>query len=116
MLSKRVRQLAPSPTLSLDAKVKELQAAGRPIISLALGEPDFATPTKIKQAGITAINQNFTHYTATAGIPELRNAIVQKLARENQLTYSPSEVVIGVGTKQLLYHAFQVLCDKGDEV
>ncbi len=116
MISKRIQQLKPSPTLGLDAKVKKIQTAGIFVINLGLGEPDFVTPWHIRKAAITAIKEGFTHYTVTAGIHELREAICKKLSEENEIFYCPSEIAVGVGTKQLLYHAFQVLCEEGDEV
>ncbi len=116
MISKRIRQLKPSPTLSLDFKVKQLQAAGASVVNLGLGEPDFSTPIHVQKAAIAAIKAGFTHYTATAGIFELRKAICKKLLQENRISYHPSEIAVGVGSKQLLYNAFQVLCEKGDEV
>jgi aspartate aminotransferase len=115
-LSKRAQDLSPSPLLVLDGRVKQLQAAGKNIINLGLGEPDFPTPQPIKQAGISAIQEDFSHYTPTAGIQELREKIAQKLLTENQLAYDPSQIVVGVGCRQLLFNAFQVLCNKGDEV
>jgi len=116
MISNRIKNLQPSPTLSLDAKVKELQGKGIKIINLGLGEPDFFTPKNISDAGIQAINDGFTHYTATAGIAPLKEAIVDKFKNDNELTYALNEVVVGVGAKQLLYNAFQTLCNEGDEV
>jgi aspartate aminotransferase len=116
MVSKRIQKLQPSPTLSLDAQVKQLQSEGQHIINLGLGEPDFTTPLQIRKAAITAIENGFTHYTITAGILPLREAICKKLLEDNNVQYAPSEIVVGVGTKQLLYHAFQVLCNEGDEV
>ncbi len=115
MLSQRVRQLEPSPIFALDAKVKQIQAAGVPVISFCVGEPDFDTPESIRQAAIGAINEGFTHYTATPGILPLREAIAQKLQKENNINYSPAEIVVGTGSKQILYNAFQTLCDQGDE-
>lgn len=116
MLSQRIKLLAPSPTLGLDAKVKALQAAGTKILNLGVGEPDFPTPDTAKQGAITAIEKNFTHYTAVPGVIELRQAIAHKLATENNISYTPEEIVVGAGTKQLLFNAFQVLCNPGDEV
>lgn len=116
MLSKRILQLKPSATLSLDAKVKQLQEAGMSIINLTVGEPDFETPAPIKKAGIKAIKEGFTHYTPAAGIKELRQAIAEKFLKENKIFYQPSEIIIGIGAKQMLYSVFQVLCQKGDEV
>lgn len=116
MLSARIEKLEPSPTLSLDAKVKEMSGKGAKIINLGLGEPDFSTPNHVGNAAIEAIRTGFTHYTPAAGIPELRKAFAEKLKRENGLLYSPDEIVVGVGSKFLLYCVFQVLCDPGDEV
>lgn len=110
------RSFSVSPTLALDTKVKELQAQGLEVINLSLGEPDFATPDKIKLAAIKAIKNGYTHYTPTAGIKQLREAIARKLAKENHLNYRPSEIVVCVGSKQALFHAFFVLSRPGDEV
>lgn len=115
-LAKRIKQLAPSPTLALDAKVKELQAKGTSIINLTVGEPDFDTPINIKKAGINAIEQGFTHYTSSNGIVELREAIGEKLKRENNISFSSKEIIVSVGTKHLLYLSFLALCDENDEV
>lgn len=116
MLSARIQQLEPSPTLSLDAKVKELQKSGKTVINLGLGEPDFATPKNIGEAGISAIESGFTHYTPAAGIPELRITISEYLKKFNDLDYSPEEIVVGVGSKAILYNIFQTICNPGDEV
>ncbi len=109
-------KISPSPTLAIDARVKKMQSEGILVINLGLGEPDFTTPPIIKKAAIKAIKDGYTHYTQTAGIPALRKAICQKLLKENKIGYEPEQIVVGVGSKQLLYHAFQVLCEKGDEV
>ncbi|NLJ05958.1 MAG: pyridoxal phosphate-dependent aminotransferase [Exilispira sp.] len=116
MISKRITELKPSPTLVLDSRVKQLMFSGIPVLSLTLGEPDFVTPKHIAKAGIEAIKRGFTHYTQSAGIPELRQAICHKLIKENKIHYKPTEVIVGVGTKQLLASAFQVLCEKEIEV
>lgn len=116
MLSQKVLSLKPSPTISLDAKVKELEAQGVSIVNLGLGEPDFATPEHIAQTGIQAIQNGFTHYTAVGGIAELKNAIVHSLATTHRLTYAPSEIIVGVGSKAILYNIFQALCNPHDEV
>lgn len=112
----RIRNLTPSPTLALDAHVKQLIAQGIDVINLGLGEPDFNTPSHIQQAAVDAMQQGFTHYTATAGIIELRKAVAKKLEAENSIVYKPEEIVIGVGSKQLLYNALMTLIEKGDEV
>jgi aspartate aminotransferase len=116
MLSKRIRALSPSPTLAFDKKAKELKEQGFPVVNLTLGEPDFPTPSHICDAATKAMNEGQTHYTLTSGILPLREEIAAKLKKENEVTYDPSEIVVGVGSKQLLYNAFQVLLNKGDEV
>lgn len=115
-LSNRIQQLRPSPTFALDAKVKQLQAAGDPVVNLGLGEPDFPTPQHICAAATQAMQEGFTHYTQVAGVPELRQAISEKFRKENNIAYQSSEIVVGVGSKQLLYNAFLALCQNGDEV
>jgi len=89
MISKRIQQLKPSPTLGLDTKVKQLQAKGISVVNLGLGEPDFITPSNICRAGISAIKMGFTHYTVTSGIPELKEVICKKLLKENGILYPP---------------------------
>lgn len=116
MLAERIKNLEPSPTLALDAKIKDLQRQGKEIINLGLGEPNFVTPKNIREAGIDAINSGFTHYTPAGGIPELRNAIAQSLHKTNNLNYSAEEIAVGAGSKSLLYNLFQILCNPGDEV
>lgn len=116
MLSERIKQLQPSPTLVLDSQVKALQKAGKLIINLSLGEPDAATPEVIANAGIQAIKDGFTHYTAVAGIPELRLAIAHHLNTKHSSKYTAEQVIVGVGSKSLLYLTFQALCNPGDEV
>lgn len=116
LLTKRIQRLEPSATLAIDAKVKAMQKEGISVINLGIGEPDFQTPEYIKQAGIQAIQEGFTHYTLTAGITELREALSQKFLKENKIAYTPSQIVVGSGSKPILYCAFQVLCEKGDEV
>ncbi|MEK7556467.1 MAG: pyridoxal phosphate-dependent aminotransferase [Patescibacteria group bacterium] len=116
MLSKRILELQPSATLSLDEKAKQLAAAGFSVINLTLGEPDFSTPEHIREAGREAITSGFTHYVPSAGIPRLRQLVALKLLKENNISYEPDEIIIGVGAKQILYLAFQALCNPGDEV
>ena len=115
-LSSRILKLSPSATLSLDSQVKLLQSKGESVINLTIGEPDFETPKNIKSAAIKAINKGFTHYTPSAGISGLRSAVQKKLKTENKINYSENEIVVGVGTKQLLFSIFQAICNKGDEV
>ncbi|WP_018133049.1 pyridoxal phosphate-dependent aminotransferase [Effusibacillus pohliae] len=115
-LSNRVKGIAPSPTLSIDAKTKELIAQGRDIVNLSVGEPDFGTPEPACQAGIAAIQEGFTKYTAVPGINELRKAIVKKLLEENGLAYEIDEIIVSNGAKHSLFNAFMALCNPGDEV
>lgn len=115
-LSKRITTLTPSPTISLDTNVKALKEQGHPIINLGVGEPDFDTPSHIKKAANEALEKGFTKYASPQGIEELRSAIADKFHRDNNIGYEPSEIIVGAGSKQLLYSAFQVLCDQNDEV
>jgi aspartate aminotransferase len=115
-LSARARQCAPSPTLAITAKANQLKADGADVLGFGAGEPDFDTPQFIKDAAIDALAQGFTKYTPSAGIPALKKAIVEKLARDNKLEYGPSNVIVSCGGKHSLYNIFQVLCEEGDEV
>ena len=117
MLTERIRRVKPSATLEITAKAKALRAQGREIIGFGAGEPDFSTPEHIKEALLKALKEDFIYYTPAAGIPELREAIAEKLARENRLSYDPEEeVVVTPGAKMALYAAIQVLVERGDEV
>ena len=116
MLSKRVQALSPSLTIAVATLAKELKAAGKDIVSFSAGEPDFDTPRKIKEEAIKAINDGFTKYTPTAGIPELLKAISGKLKRDNNLDYEPSQIIVSNGAKQSLFNLFQAVIDDGDEV
>lgn len=116
MLSKRVQALSPSLTIAVATLAKELKAAGKDIVSFSAGEPDFDTPKKIKEEAIRAINDGFTKYTATAGIPELLKAISGKLKRDNGLDYKPNQIIVSNGAKQSLFNLFQAVIDDGDEV
>jgi len=116
MLSERVSLLKPSPTLALTAKVAELRKCGEDIISFGAGEPDFGTPRPICEAGIQAIRDGHTRYTASAGIPELRSAIADKLAKENGVRVTPEQVIVSSGAKQSVYNALMTLCNPADEV
>ncbi|AKU90489.1 pyridoxal phosphate-dependent aminotransferase [Vulgatibacter incomptus] len=115
-LSRRVNAIQPSPTLAITAKAKALSARGIDVVSLGAGEPDMDTPAHVKQAGVAAIEQGFTKYTATPGTPDLRRAIAAKMARENHLAYDETEVIASVGAKHAIFNAFQALVDEGDEV
>lgn len=116
MISQRIQQLAPSATLTLDNKVKALQAEGKKIINFTVGEPDSNTPIHIQDAAIDAMRSGFTKYAPAAGIPNLREAIATKFKNDNKIEYTPKQIIVGVGTKQLLYSAFQTICNAGDEV
>lgn len=109
-------RIKPSATIAVAQKARDLKATGRDVISLGAGEPDFDTPDNIKDAAIEAIHQGKTKYTPVAGIPELRQAIAQKLKRENNLDYKPQQIIVGTGGKQVLFNAFMATLNKGDEV
>ena len=116
MLSKRALNLKPSPTLSLVAKAKELQAKGHDVISLTVGEPDWATFKKASDAGIEAIQKNITKYTAANGTIELRKKISENAKKEFGVDYTATQVTVGSGAKFIIFAALQMLCDAGDEV
>jgi aspartate aminotransferase len=112
-----LKRVKPSPTIAVTDKARVLKAAGRNVISLGVGEPDFDTPDNIKQAAIKAIESGrASKYTAVDGIPELKAAIIRKFKRENGLDYKPSQIIVGTGGKQVLYNAFMATLNPGDEV
>jgi aspartate aminotransferase len=115
-LSQTLDRVKPSPTIAVTTRAAELKAAGRDIIGLGAGEPDFDTPDNIKAAAIAAIHAGRTKYTAVDGIPELKRAICDKFRRENALAYSPDQVSVGSGGKQVLYNALMATLNPGDEV
>ena len=115
-LSDRVNSIKPSPTLAITNKAKELKAAGKDIIGLGAGEPDFDTPDHIKKAAIDAINNGFTKYTAVDGTPELKTAIIEKFKRDNDISYEPNEILVSVGGKQSFFNLAQAFINPGDEV
>ncbi|MEY4871312.1 MAG: hypothetical protein RLZZ563_642 [Pseudomonadota bacterium] len=115
-LSDTLARVKPSPTIAVTNKARELAAAGRDIIGLGAGEPDFDTPQNIKDAATRAIAAGKTKYTAVDGIPELKAAICAKFLRENHLTYTPAQVSVGTGGKQILYNALMATLNPGDEV
>ena len=112
----RILALTPSPTMAMDAKAKAMVRSGIDVINLSVGEPDFDTPVHIKEAAIAAIQDGFNKYTPAGGIPELKEAIAEKLSRENGVDYSANEVVACVGGKQAVCNVFLAICDPGDEV
>ncbi|MCB9945057.1 MAG: pyridoxal phosphate-dependent aminotransferase [Geminicoccaceae bacterium] len=116
LLSEQLDRIKPSPTIAVTNLARELKAKGRDIIGLGAGEPDFDTPDHIKEAAIEAIRKGDTKYTAVDGTPELKEAIVAKFARDNDLSYKVSEVTVGTGGKQVLYNALMATLNPGDEV
>ncbi|MGB3948230.1 MAG: aminotransferase class I/II-fold pyridoxal phosphate-dependent enzyme, partial [Bacteroidia bacterium] len=115
-LSDRITHLSESQTLAMAKKSRELQAQGRDIISLSIGEPDFNTPDFIKDAAKKAIENNITRYTPVAGLPELRKAISEKFKRDNGLSYSPEQIVVSTGAKQSIANIILSLVNSGEEV
>ncbi len=115
-LSARVSAIKPSPTLAVSNLASQLRAQGRDIIGLGTGEPDFDTPQHIKDAAIEAINRGATKYTAVDGTVELKQAIIDKFARDNQLAYQADQILVSGGGKQSFYNLCQAVIDAGDEV
>ena len=115
-VAQRAANIKPSPTLAVTAKAAELRAAGRDIIALSAGEPDFDTPEHIKEAAIKAIRDGKTKYTAAGGMPELRQAVADKFRRENSLDYQPDQILVSCGAKHSIYNLMQALLNPGDEV
>lgn len=115
-LSATLARVKPSPTIAVTTKAQELEAAGRDVIGLGAGEPDFPTPAHIRAAGIRAIEEGKTRYTAVDGIAELKAAICAKFSRDNGLAYEPAQVSVASGGKQILYNALMATLDPGDEV
>ena len=115
-LSARIQSLSPSATIAMNQKGRDLREQGVDVINLSVGEPDFFTPDHIKQAAKKAIDDNFSFYAPVAGYPELRKAISDKLLKQNQLQYSPGQIVVSTGAKHALANTLMCLVDKGDEV
>jgi aspartate aminotransferase len=115
-ISHRAASLSPSLTLAIDSKAKAMKAAGEDVVGFGAGEPDFDTPQHIKDAAIKALNEGFTKYTPSSGIPELRQAIADKFQRENGLTYKPSQIIVSNGGKHSCYNVILATCQEGDEV
>ncbi|WP_101067330.1 pyridoxal phosphate-dependent aminotransferase [Roseovarius salinarum] len=116
LLSATLSRVKPSPTIAMSARAREMQAQGHDVIGLSAGEPDFDTPEHIKEAGIRAIRDGRTKYTAPDGIPDLKEAIREKFARDNDLDYTPAQISVGTGGKQVLYNALMATLEPGDEV
>ncbi|MCT4630700.1 pyridoxal phosphate-dependent aminotransferase [Winogradskyella sp.] len=115
-LSDRINNLSTSATLAMAAKARELRAEGKDIIGLSLGEPDFNTPDFVKEAAIKAVNENYNSYTPVDGYGDLKDAIINKFKRDNNLTYTASQIVVSTGAKQSLFNIASVMLNKGDEV
>ncbi|MBN2139069.1 MAG: pyridoxal phosphate-dependent aminotransferase [Sedimentisphaerales bacterium] len=115
-VSKRARQVPPSATIAVTTRAQELKAQGVDVVGFGAGAPDFDTPQYIKDAAIEALNAGHTKYTAAAGIPELRKTIADKLKRENNLDYTPQQIIVNIGGKHSVYEAMQAVLDPGDEV
>ncbi len=116
IISDSLKRIKPSPTIAVTQKARELRAAGKDVISLGAGEPDFDTPENIKDAAIRAIRDGDTKYTAVDGTPALKKAIVEKFKRENNLYFNEDQITVGSGGKQVLYNTFMATLNKGDEV
>ena len=116
IVADRMSKLKPSPTLAITQKAKELKASGVDVIGLGAGEPDFDTPSNIKKYAKSAIDSGKTKYTAVDGIPELKDAIIAKLKRDNNLDYKPNNIIVGTGGKQVIFNAILASVNPGDEV
>ena len=115
-LSSNVAQITPSLTLAIDSKAKAMRAEGIDVCGFGTGEPDFDTPEHIKEAAIKALQEGFTKYTPSAGLPELRTAISEKFAKDNDIDYKPNQVIVSNGAKQSCFNAILACCEPGDEV
>ena len=116
IISNNLKRIKPSPTIAVTQKARELKASGKDIIGLGAGEPDFDTPDNIKQAAIKAINDGDTKYTAVDGTPALKDAIIKKFKRENNLDYQIDQITVGAGGKHVIYNAMMATLNEGDEV
>ena len=115
IVSNSLKRIKPSPTIEVSQKARELKAAGKDVIGLGAGEPDFDTPENIKKAAIDAINRGDTKYTAVDGTPALKKAIVDKFKRENNLDYLTEQISVGTGGKQIIFNAILATVNPGDE-
>ena len=116
IVSNSLKRIKPSPTIAVSQKARELKAAGKDVIGLGAGEPDFDTPDNIKNAAIEAINKGETKYTAVDGTQVLKKAIASKFKRENNLDYLPEQISVGTGGKQIIFNAILATVNPGDEV
>ena len=116
LLARRLESIKPSPTIAVTTRARELRAAGRDVIGLGAGEPDFDTPDHIKDAAMRAIRDGQTKYTAVDGTPELKEAVAAKFRRDNDLEYATSQITVGTGGKQVLFNALMATLEPGDEV
>ena len=116
VLASRLSRIKPSPTIAVTTRAAELKAAGKDVIGLGAGEPDFDTPEHVKDAAIAAMKAGQTKYTPVGGTPALKKAIIEKFRRENNLIYAPNQIVAGTGAKQVLFNALLATLDAGDEV
>ena len=115
-LSERIAKIESSATLAISAQAKRMKAEGIDVIGFGAGEPDFDTPEHIKEAAKQALDEGFTKYTPASGIKELKEVIRQKFKRDNNLEYSPEEILVSCGAKHSLFNAILALCDESDEV
>jgi aspartate aminotransferase len=115
-IAARVSRVKPSPTVALTGRVARLKAEGRDIVGLGVGEPDFDTPAHIAEAGIDAVRTGFTRYTAVEGVPELKDAIIAKFKRDNDIVYTRPQILVSTGAKQTIFNLFMAVIDPGDEV
>ena len=115
-IAERILSLSESETLAMTRRSRELNAQGIDVINLSIGEPDFNTPEKIKEAAIRAIHDNKTHYPPVPGFPELKKAICHKLKRDNNLDYTPEQIVVSTGAKHSITNAILALVNEGEEV
>jgi len=115
-ISERVKNINPSQTLAITAQALKMKREGKKVISFAAGEPDFSTPKNIREEAISAIREGFSHYTASSGIIELKEAILEKLKKDNKIEYKTSDIIVSTGAKQCLFNAILTICNPGDEV
>ena len=115
IVASRLDRIAPSPTMAVTARARELKAAGENVIGLGAGEPDFDTPDFVKEAAKAAIDNGQTKYTNVDGTPELKDAIIAKFKRDNDLSYERNQINVGTGGKQVLYNALMASVNEGDE-